>query len=453
MPTIPWFLILPSAILSLPLAWNWGRNAWRGDRRSTILLLIFFAGTALRIFYVWLTPVDVRSYDWEGHLEYIDYVYIERMLPPFDQGWQFYQAPLYYVLAAMWMQAGALLGMADAGGDTLTFIQVLSLCISILTLRALLWVGALLWKHTSNLSMEMLFATKMAFFSGIVMLAPRVSNDTLSFLFSTLTLGALLRWQSAASWASWAWIWALVGLGLLTKNSALLLVPAAGLAMLVSTRLSVWRKFQQTAVAAMIALAVAGWHTIPRAIEELRADSFPIGNIQSLHPDLMVGNGADAYFIFRPAQVVLDPFNDTWIDDHGRQYFWEFFFKSAFFGEFWYSDRLLAVASVIALHGLVVVLLSVIGWIALLRARNPLLTPVSAVMFFVLAGQLLLRFRLPFSPSQDFRFSLLLAPCIAALAIHGCLRLPEPLRAASESVLWAIALLQIGFIVGASLLA
>ena len=46
------------------------------------------------------TPPSIRQHDVEGHREYVDFVSTHVGLPAVQQGWETWQPPLYYFLAA-----------------------------------------------------------------------------------------------------------------------------------------------------------------------------------------------------------------------------------------------------------------------------------------------------------------------------------------------------------------
>ncbi|HEV2394424.1 MAG TPA: hypothetical protein VG146_18900, partial [Verrucomicrobiae bacterium] len=56
----------------------------------------------LALQYVDVTTPWVRQHDVGGHREYIDHLSARRTLPGVAQGWETWQPPLYYVVAALW---------------------------------------------------------------------------------------------------------------------------------------------------------------------------------------------------------------------------------------------------------------------------------------------------------------------------------------------------------------
>src|SRR3990172_7023155 len=80
--------------LSLSACFDAGKRHW-------MILGITAFGALLRLFYVFRTPYSLRSYDAEGHVDYIFYVLTHWSIPPADLAWQSYQPPLYYFFSAI----------------------------------------------------------------------------------------------------------------------------------------------------------------------------------------------------------------------------------------------------------------------------------------------------------------------------------------------------------------
>lgn len=95
-----------------------------------------------------------------------------------------------------------------------------------------------------------------------IALSAGVPNDPLLIAIFSATLLLALRWmQTGAPWTRWARLGALVGTGLLTKQSALLLLPLVGLAILWQGGAHrSWRKVIRDGFAfGLAALLVGGW--------------------------------------------------------------------------------------------------------------------------------------------------------------------------------------------------
>ncbi len=85
------FVILLAIFLTLFAVWQIFLP--RVDGREVAVL---YGGFALQAVYLSGTPCFLRSYDVEGHIQYINYVASHFALPGQQSGWETYQPPLYY---------------------------------------------------------------------------------------------------------------------------------------------------------------------------------------------------------------------------------------------------------------------------------------------------------------------------------------------------------------------
>ena len=101
-----------------------------------------------------------------------------------------------------------------------------------------------------------------------IALSAGVTNDALSnAIFSLFVYLALRAMRDAAGWARWGGLGALVGVGMLTKQSALLLLPLGGLAILgqgAPGKLPPWRKILVDGAALGLTAALVGgsWYVL-----------------------------------------------------------------------------------------------------------------------------------------------------------------------------------------------
>jgi len=132
-----------------------------------------------------------------------------------------------------------------------------SLLLSAVTVLSTYWLGQLLWPDQSNIALT---ATAIvAFNPQFITNAGAVGNNALfGALFSLALVGLALHLQQPRGWRFWGGMGVILGLALLTKQSALLLLPLAGLALLLRAHGSavLWRN----ALAFVFpALLLAGW--------------------------------------------------------------------------------------------------------------------------------------------------------------------------------------------------
>lgn len=253
-------------------------------RQGLILLCIFFVLTGIA--YHATTPI-FESPDESSHLKVIRYLARERQLYPpttpvmrvisgtdMAESLRYHNPPIYYT-PPLYHTLGALIagenGLADLearlipspsweaqwapvrDGDawnknvyahlpgetwrasasvrTATLLRMISLALGLSTLVCTYHIGRTLFPEQPLLSLGA--AACVGLNPQFVSLSAGVTNDPLTgAIFSLTLLLALRAMRDAAKWPRWAAIGALVGLGLLTKQSALLLLPLGGLAIL-----------------------------------------------------------------------------------------------------------------------------------------------------------------------------------------------------------------------------
>jgi hypothetical protein len=137
-----------------------------------------------------------------------------------------------------------------------------------------------------------------------------------------------------------------------------------------------------------------------------------VGNIGGLSSGLGVENEGKNYLYFDSQDFFNNPFTHTWNDEGGRQYFFNFLFKTSLFGEFNFDSELhknLAYyISFILLFFVILILVK-----TLFSTPKDLLQKgfwvVSLNIIFPVLFLLSYRVYKPFSANGDFRF---IYPCI-----------------------------------------
>lgn len=177
--------------------------------RPRFLVLLLVLGITLRIITFWfLAPANV-----DHHEQVIAFLLRFHALP---QTWQIHEAhnpPLYYLMAAS-------LGFTGR----LKAIQGLSLAFSIATLFALFHLitrsGVIISQRAQAYSFLM-----ACFLPQFVLFSLYVSNDTLAILFGSLAAIVTWRYIRAPSWPGLILLSTVVGAGLLTKTTFVVLIP------------------------------------------------------------------------------------------------------------------------------------------------------------------------------------------------------------------------------------
>src|SRR5438067_13064536 len=184
-------------------------------------LLLILAGLWLLLFWnnSRLLPFHA-GFDAKEHLKYINYIQEHRALPLANEGWEMYQPPLYYLIAATSLSA-CKLSINDPA--------------SILLLRligAFLGIAQFIFVF---LSLRLLFSARAAFIGLLLAaflpmhlyLAQYVTNEMLAATLATAALYLCLRLlKSGAPRASqFAWLGVALGATILAKVTGILLLP------------------------------------------------------------------------------------------------------------------------------------------------------------------------------------------------------------------------------------
>jgi len=417
----PLFLLLTFGWLAVLCwyAWTLLRLIPISPRIRSIAIAVTMGGL-LRLFYLLHTPYTLRGHDADGHLEYVQYLLTHFALPPPNGGWEFYQPPLYYLLGTFWI------GLSRIVGLTLSPAILLPILSLILTTTALAVSGTLAIRLFRDRSSQILFTLLLATLPSTVFFAARINNDVLFLFLGTVSIALLLQWWEHPRTQTWYFFIATVGLSFLTKFNAVLLLPSLLLPYL--RHRNIRGNLERTAASCFLLLLMAGWFYLPRALTEERPHTIVIGNIGNLNSGLGLPNTLLSLATFNPFNVLLHPFNNAWSDAERRQYFWEYFFRSAFFGEFGNDPSLRPLAIAILTLALILIPIALFGAWAGLRSRAPGATPLFHLLWTGLLGSFAFRILYPFASSQDFRYAILLTLPFTAFVVYGLHELPLYIR-------------------------
>ncbi len=376
---------------------------------------VFVLGMAVRAAYVAATSYAQRGYDVDGHIEYIRYVLDHWSVPAIADGWQFYQPPFYYMLAAIPAGFARFVGFGDAAG--LLAVQSFSIALSAASLIVAGWIVTMAFPLKKQSREATLAYALFCTFPATVFLSARINNDVLLELAGLCTIAFLMRWHAAGKTAWWIAAVSAFGLALLTKSNALLLAPIIAVALVFRPKTAVLEKAKLVAFAIAIVALTNGWYVALRALE---GQDRLIPNISNLHSGLIVSTAWTGMAEFNPVRLASQPYNNPWDDAFGRQHFWEYLFRSAFTGEFSFGESLAPLFSALIAIGLLLFLLA-IGGVVLSLSKKPLSSfPLWLVPISLLLGHAAFRqFVAPYSSSQDFRYSVLILAPIAVLCVHG----------------------------------
>ncbi len=411
---------------------------------SRTLFLIFLGGSILRILYFFATPYGTRAHDAGAHLDYVKYVATHFTIPPASQGWEFHQAPLYYFLSGFWMRLGQLAGQTEE--VILRGLQLQSILFSIVTLAIGILLGMQLFPGKKKMP-ALLFASLLATFPAIFYISAEISNNVLYNLFVFLLLFLLVRWWKSGRPRDWHLLLLVFAASFVTRVSALLFFPVIFLSLFLRHDPRPKEKVRLIFLSALFLLFACGWLPYVRLIHEQNPrNSFTLGS-QSMHSGLAVPTSANNFLVFSPAKVLKLPYPNPWTDATRRQYFWEYFFRSAFFGEFSFPTELKGISILMIFCGLALLPYLFYGFWKEFWKRNYETIPLWLSFFAILGAQIAYRLYAPFSANQDFRFSIALLPIVAFMTLSGILNAQKYCRSIGIFSLLLLSSLSAAFLV------
>jgi tetratricopeptide (TPR) repeat protein len=223
------------------------------------MLLFIFVGLWLLLFWnnARLLPFHA-GFDSKEHLKYIQYIQEHRALPLPTEGWEMYQPPLYYLIAAASLSA-CKLSINDSTSILLlrllgAFLGIAQFVFVFLGLRLLVPV------RTAFIGLLLAAFLPMHFY-----LAHYVTNEMLAATLTTATLYLCLRLLKSdrPPASQFAWLGLALGTAMLAKATGILLLPivlAAMAAKLAYARTPIVILLRNLGLLLAICFAVCGWH-------------------------------------------------------------------------------------------------------------------------------------------------------------------------------------------------
>ena len=406
--------------------------------------LIVIGGVCVRLIYFYTTPYTIRGHDTAGHIEYVEYVAQTLSIPDGREGWESYQSPLYYIIAGHLLRIVALQEMENfPAQDVLQFLGLFS---SIGALLIAFKIGLLLFRHEKESFPLLIYLSLIISIPSDVFIAASISNDVLYQLMALAMFWFVLHWWRSSADAYWFLAVLYGSLSVLCKATGIVLL--AGLyALFIFFRGYSWkRKLWLGSVSTGLFLLLTGWLFILRVFLENQTN--PVGNVESLPGGLLIPSKLSCLLTFNPVEVLSIPLNNPMLDSARRQYFWEYFFRSKYFGEFpfdLYSGVFLSAILCLAILGMIPMFR---GMYLCLRNNLYKTLPLFIILLFQLTAMLALRLVNPYSVSQDYRYVLLIGPIVAFFAAKGVLAFPKSLKVFFALVLVSLSVTCMVFLLG-----
>ncbi|MSR87497.1 hypothetical protein EXS70_05020 [Candidatus Peribacteria bacterium] len=397
---------MPRVLRSLTREFTHHRELW----------IVFVTGVLLRAQYMLSTPLIIRSYDTSGHVNYIIYVLKNWTLPPGTAGWEMHQPPLYYFLTALWMKAKMVV-LPSIG--TWRSAQWFSVLISALTLWMCLRIARKVFPQPKQQIQALLFLGIMAVLPGIVFFSSRVSNDTLVTFFLFAFTASLLDWWQSGKDKDWYFCLAFLILGILTKLSAGVALPILLTCIWLRPGLHTAKRKHMTEGTLLILFFCTAWSVGLRLQEGFVAPLVKPG-LLGLNHALAVPLGIPQLLSFSPIRILMTTYNNPWTDEFGRQFLWEFFFKSAFVGEWQFLGALRPLHQLMLAGGLFTLVLAIFGVVRDTRRKSLYRVPLLLTLGFGLLSVFVFHILHSAGCTQDFRY----VPQVAIpIGLYACMGL------------------------------
>lgn len=375
-------------------------------------IVVLIGGMLIRIQYCYSHDYLEFGHDAHAHVEYIRFVLKEGRIPQPDDGWEFYQPPLYYFLCAQWLKLRLAGDLTEIAG--LQELKWISCICSCAVLAISLKIAHVVFEKSAYWS-KMLVLAVLAVLPGLVFLAGQINNDVPAQLLMFAGIFFLINWWQTRRNRSWLFYASAIALGVLTKTNCALLIPVGVITVLAARTPGSLDKIKLICCATLLVVALSGWFVIPRSHAKSTVKDYVVSNYSRIPAQLSVRSDLVALISFDPLQVLSNPYNDSWSDSSRRQFAQEYLFRSAFLGEFDFGSRLRSLASTILATAMMLVALTVLKVRSLSPGELYRWLPVCVCFVVYYAGLICNRALYPYSVCGDFRFVTPLALCLALM--------------------------------------
>lgn len=373
------------------------------------------------LIYLGQTDSHTRTFDvYEGggHRDYIHYLITEHSLPPPGGGWEYHQPPLYYSIAAL---TKTVFAPEEMHGDF--WGQLLALWFWCIFLVASL--GTLNRSLGKSRWAVLIASVAVCIWPAGVIHSIRIGNDVALYAFYGLAFYySIIWWKGRASTDFfWATIWA--SAALLTKSNALAIWGVIGILFLIEShrlfkkpeysgaRRKIITNFVILVACFVTTLAINFGDNVWQYLDGKSSDWLLSNVSDSINPGLRVANKPFNYLVFDLATFLKYPFISSWDDLYGRQYFWNFVWRSALTSEFTFQEKNLVTWAKI--NGLLLLLM--LAGVCLYAVQQQLLLsskeirralykhlPWLLALVFPFLLLLAYRIKVPLSCNTDFRY-------------------------------------------------
>ena len=390
----------------------------QSDEGRSISIIIWI-GLIMRIGYMLYTDCDVRGHDlWEididakGHAGYILTLMEKHQLPE-SNTLQFYQAPFFYILGALFsnvinwiLNTEELFYLVDAAKT----VSCVASCIS-------LFVCKKVYEECNMSLKEQRFALMVTtFLPAAYLTGGGVNPDALASMFMMLAFLYTLRFMKCPSWKNTVILAIIYGFGVMTKISCAVVAPMTAILFLRTLYREVKKENAKQIVLkyfvfAIISLPLGLWYSIRNYVLFQQ----PLNYVLELPESISLYTGMHSIpqrlFGVDVSNLIHSPYVNL-LDDYNAP---AYYLKSSLFGEFsynvpgWIPVLLLLCATIIS----IVAVISMI-W-QLVKNRKDEKGTISVLLFLLFYGSVLyFYYQYPFSCSMDFRYMIF---CVIPISV------------------------------------
>jgi len=354
-------------------------------------------GVLVRVFFFLDLSYTQFAYDVDGHVEYIKLIAEHNKLPDINECWTCYHPPIYYSVSQPFWRMGSILSISET-----QMLQFQSLLFSILTL----FFGFFCLKQFLCGKSLVLGSVLWCFWPTLILSAPRIGNDQFFYVTHIITLWLCIKYIATTNPRRGKYLLLAVIISALsywTKSTGIISIGIMSLTILIGY---FPRESNKPTKTELIAIIASIFLVASILLIKIYGNSNLVGNASGLHSGLRVGNEPANYLFFDIKDFIVHPYASPWEDAGGRQYFWNYLFKTSLFGEFKIltNQTGLWLATFINLSFLGVLFFAFRGWWKSKITKTTFLLMSQAIAF--IAALFFLRFSHPYSCSNDFRYIL-----------------------------------------------
>jgi len=361
--------------------------------------LFFLLGLMLKLYYLSYTEFDIRTYDVQGHIDYIKYIAENFKTPPVDACWQCYHQPLYYILSAIMYKIATFINIDFANIS----LQYFTLFLNSLFLIYSILIIKLFIKQKNIL---LLFSSFMIFFPSLTIHAARIGNDALFYLFHIMSIYYFLKWVASKEDKKFIYL-ALIStlLAILVKGNGILTFGIIGLSYLfIILKNKLFMNYLTTTIISIFSFILV--LALNLGVNKVRdaKDFALVGNAQGLTHRLKIDSSVNSFTNVDLNTYLSNPYTNPWKDGFGRNHFWHFLLKTSLFGEFSYMKKLDSYAKIISFLYIFILFFVVLGFLLIKQKDIEKYIVLILNLFILIIGMIYLRVTVPFACSSDFRY-------------------------------------------------